>query len=303
MFGKMLSETARQVELLADDHRHEPHVRADAHPRPAGSAAAHVRVDREPAPATASSTSRFWNRVSSIGAFILAIGMLLFLINVFHTTRKGAKAPLDPWDARSLEWMTTNPPKEHNFDAIPTVHSLDEFFHRKYEDVGDRRRPRLPAGGHRRRRSWPSRRPTPTATSTCRRRRTGRCVAGPRRCRSSAYGVIFNRMLIAVVGGAHPACSRCSAGRSSRRSPTSPTSTRRPRWWRGPSSTWPSWQTTWLTRRRSIDAARATVHHVDDHGGARSRRHVPTRTHAPGSPTTSWRMWLFLGRSACCSAA
>ena len=32
--------------------------------------------------------------------------------------------------------MTTNPPKEHNFDEIPTVHALDEFFHRKYEDRG-----------------------------------------------------------------------------------------------------------------------------------------------------------------------
>ncbi|MEK7410921.1 MAG: cbb3-type cytochrome c oxidase subunit I, partial [Actinomycetota bacterium] len=76
----------------------------------------------------------FWNLVSSIGAFVLAVGVLLFLINVVHTTRKGVVAPLDPWDARSLEWMTTNPPKEHNFDVIPTVHHLDEFFHRKYNE-------------------------------------------------------------------------------------------------------------------------------------------------------------------------
>jgi cytochrome c oxidase subunit 1 len=79
----------------------------------------------------------FWNRVETIGAFILAIGVLMFLINIWHTHRKAAPAPLDPWDARTLEWMTTNPPKEHNFDALPEVHSLDEFFHRKYEDVGE----------------------------------------------------------------------------------------------------------------------------------------------------------------------
>ena len=79
----------------------------------------------------------FWNGVSSVGAFTIALGVLLFLINVFHTTRKGAKAPLDPWDARTLEWMTTSPPKEYNFDSIPEVHALDEFFHRKYEDVGE----------------------------------------------------------------------------------------------------------------------------------------------------------------------
>ncbi len=76
----------------------------------------------------------FWNLVSSIGSFILALGVLLFLINVVQTTRKGAAAPLDPWDARSVEWMTTNPPKEHNFDVIPTVHHLDEFFHLKYTE-------------------------------------------------------------------------------------------------------------------------------------------------------------------------
>ena len=74
----------------------------------------------------------FWNRVASIGSIILAFGVLLFLINVWKTARSKQVAPLDPWDARTLEWMTTSPPKEHNFDAIPTVHHLDEFFHRKY---------------------------------------------------------------------------------------------------------------------------------------------------------------------------
>jgi cytochrome c oxidase subunit 1 len=59
----------------------------------------------------------------------------MFLINVFHTTRKGAKAPIDPWDARTLEWITDSPPKEYNFERTPTVHALDEYFHRKYEEV------------------------------------------------------------------------------------------------------------------------------------------------------------------------
>jgi cytochrome c oxidase subunit I len=78
----------------------------------------------------------FWNQVASVGSFILAIGVGVFFVNVFytHTSKKVGKAPLDPWDARSLEWMTSSPPKEHNFDSIPTVHALDEFFHRKYEE-------------------------------------------------------------------------------------------------------------------------------------------------------------------------
>jgi cytochrome c oxidase subunit I len=79
----------------------------------------------------------FWNLVSSIGSAILAIGVLTFVFNVFYSHRKHGPAPLDPWDARALEWLTTSPPKEHNFDVIPTVHHLDEFFHRKYEDRGE----------------------------------------------------------------------------------------------------------------------------------------------------------------------
>ena len=79
----------------------------------------------------------FWNLVASVGSFILGVGVLLFFINVWISHRRHGPAPLDPWDARSLEWLTTSPPKEHNFDVIPTVGHLDEFFHRKYEDRGE----------------------------------------------------------------------------------------------------------------------------------------------------------------------
>ena len=79
----------------------------------------------------------FWNLIASVGSLVLSLGVLLFLINIYVSHRKGTQqAPLDPWDARSLEWMTASPPKEHNFDSIPTVGHLDEFFHRKYEDRG-----------------------------------------------------------------------------------------------------------------------------------------------------------------------
>ncbi|MEY2417026.1 MAG: cytochrome c oxidase subunit [Ilumatobacteraceae bacterium] len=85
----------------------------------------------------------FWNTVATAGSYILAIGIFMFLVNVWHTTRKGAKAPLDPWDARSLEWLTDSPPKVHNFDVIPHVHALDEYFHLKYEEVDTDAGPRL----------------------------------------------------------------------------------------------------------------------------------------------------------------
>jgi len=77
----------------------------------------------------------FWNQVATWGSFMIALGVLLFIINIVYTAKKAGPAPLDPWDARTLEWMTASPPKAHNFDSIPTVHALDEFFHRKYEEV------------------------------------------------------------------------------------------------------------------------------------------------------------------------
>jgi cytochrome c oxidase subunit 1 len=85
----------------------------------------------------------FWNQVASVGAFVIAAGVLMFVINVFYTWKKAPIAPLDPWDARTLEWMTASPPKEHNFDSIPTIHALDEFFHRKYEEVDTEDGPKL----------------------------------------------------------------------------------------------------------------------------------------------------------------
>jgi cytochrome c oxidase subunit 1 len=76
-----------------------------------------------------------WNLVSSIGSFTLAVGVLLFIINIFYSKAKAKHLPPpgpDPWDARSLEWMIQSPPPEYNFDPIPEVHGMDEYWHRKY---------------------------------------------------------------------------------------------------------------------------------------------------------------------------
>ncbi len=66
-----------------------------------------------------------YNLVSTIGAFMLGLGVLITFINVLTSLRKGAIAGPDPWKANTLEWYTTSPPPEHNFDVIPRIRSVE----------------------------------------------------------------------------------------------------------------------------------------------------------------------------------
>jgi cytochrome c oxidase subunit I len=63
-----------------------------------------------------------YNLISSIGAGIMAIGLLLFVINIFKS-RSGPRAVNDPWLGDTLEWYTTSPPPPHNFDRLPYITS------------------------------------------------------------------------------------------------------------------------------------------------------------------------------------
>ncbi|MFG3578035.1 cytochrome c oxidase subunit I [Micromonospora chersina] len=65
-----------------------------------------------------------WNLVSTVGSYLLALGLLLVLVGVVHALRRGRPAPADPWEGDSLEWSTASPPEPYNFPVIPRVHSL-----------------------------------------------------------------------------------------------------------------------------------------------------------------------------------
>ena len=73
----------------------------------------------------------FWNLVSTIGAFLIAVSVAVFIANAFRSLRAGAPAGPDPWDGRTLEWTVPSPPPAHNFDGIPTVGHRDELWARK----------------------------------------------------------------------------------------------------------------------------------------------------------------------------
>ena len=61
------------------------------------------------------------NLLSTVGAFIVAAGVLVFLYNLVSSLRSGPPAGADPWGADTLEWAIPSPPPVYNFARIPIV--------------------------------------------------------------------------------------------------------------------------------------------------------------------------------------
>jgi cytochrome c oxidase subunit I+III len=68
------------------------------------------------------------NQLATLGAVTVATSVLLFIINVIVSYRRGARAFDNPWNAASLEWATTSPPPSYNFRNIPVVESRDPLW-------------------------------------------------------------------------------------------------------------------------------------------------------------------------------
>ncbi len=65
----------------------------------------------------------FWNQIETVGAFLIAAGFLVFIVNIIKTWIGPKNAPADPWHGATLEWSIPSPPQEFNFPKLPVVGS------------------------------------------------------------------------------------------------------------------------------------------------------------------------------------
>ncbi|MGI4813643.1 MAG: cytochrome c oxidase subunit I [Janthinobacterium lividum] len=68
------------------------------------------------------------NLTATIGAWTIAVSVLVFIFNVVKSYYRGAAAGADPWGAGTLEWSVSSPPPPHNFDAMPIVYGRDPLW-------------------------------------------------------------------------------------------------------------------------------------------------------------------------------
>ena len=68
------------------------------------------------------------NVLATIGLAVLSVGILVFIADIALAYRRKRPAPGDPWGGFSLEWATTSPPPEHNYERLPPIRSERPAF-------------------------------------------------------------------------------------------------------------------------------------------------------------------------------
>jgi cytochrome o ubiquinol oxidase subunit 1 len=79
-----------------------------------------------------------WLGVELVGAFFIAAGIALLVVQLFYsikTREQRRDVTGDPWDGRTLEWLTLSPPPHYNFAVLPDVHGEEAYWHRKQSSI------------------------------------------------------------------------------------------------------------------------------------------------------------------------
>jgi cytochrome c oxidase subunit 1 len=63
------------------------------------------------------------NVLATVGSFVIAASVLVFMFNVLVSLRHRREAGENPWLAHTLEWATSSPPPRHNFTSLPPIRS------------------------------------------------------------------------------------------------------------------------------------------------------------------------------------
>jgi cytochrome c oxidase subunit 1/cytochrome c oxidase subunit I+III len=74
------------------------------------------------------------NMVTSLGSFVFAAGILIFLVNILVSLKRGVPATANPWDAPTLEWAVPSPPPVYNFAVIPFVASRHPLWEDRLDE-------------------------------------------------------------------------------------------------------------------------------------------------------------------------
>jgi cytochrome c oxidase subunit 1 len=74
------------------------------------------------------------NELATAGAFLMALGVLVFVGNLLASARRREPAGDDPWGGHSLEWLTSSPPPERNFTWLPPIRSERPAFDWRHRD-------------------------------------------------------------------------------------------------------------------------------------------------------------------------
>ncbi len=77
------------------------------------------------------------NMLSTLGAFLMAISVGVFIWNIYVSLRDGEPADGNPWEAWTLEWATTSPPQTKNFTELPPIRSRRPLWDMKHPDNPD----------------------------------------------------------------------------------------------------------------------------------------------------------------------